>query len=246
MLRLPHPPKFYQALREASVRAETGLYIIEGPKLIQEALQSLPVEAFHAILWREEEEPPAVVPAQLLYRVPAWLLTRITTLQTAPAGIAVAYQKAHQPSAQAPALFLEGLQDPGNVGTLLRLAEWFGLSTVYLSAESVDPFHPKVVRASMGSLFRLSVMRMAAWKALLEVHPKPIVVATLRGMPPEQVPWNAVQGLYLGQEGQGVRHSPTDAINVTIPKAPTVRAESLNVAVAASILLYLWRRPTQG
>jgi len=242
MRRLPHPPKFYQALRETAARIETGLYLIEGPKLIQEALSALPHSAFHAILWREDEKPPFYIPAELLYPVAPWLLARITTLDTAPAGIAIAYQTSQAPQlSHIPALFLEGLQDPGNVGALLRLAEWFGVRAVWLSPNSVDPFHPKVVRASMGSLFRLALARTKDWQALLRAFPGQIAVATLHGAPPSQIKWETIAGLYLGSEGQGVRQAPPGAIPVYIPKAPSARAESLNVATAGAILLYCWR-----
>ncbi len=242
MRRLPHPPKFYQALCETAARTETGLYLIEGPKLIQEALLSLPHSAFHAILWREDEMPPFPIPADLLYPVAPWLLERITTLDTAPSGIAIAYQTSQAPQLPyIPALFLEGLQDPGNVGTLLRLAEWFGIRAVWLSPDSIDPFHPKVVRASTGSLFRLALARTKDWQALLRAFPGQIAVAKLHGAPPDQISWQTIAGLYLGSEGQGIRHAPPYAIPVHIPRAPSARAESLNVAMAGAILLYCWR-----
>ena len=242
MRHLPHPPKFYQALREAAARTKTGLYLIEGPKLIQEALASLPPPSIHAILWRYDEEPPFAVPSNLLYLVAPWLLERITTLETAPPGIAIAYQNLQAPEPHhKPALFLEGLQDPGNVGTLIRLAEWFGLKAIWLSPDSVDPFHPKVVRASMGSLFRVSIARTQNWQTLLHTFPGQIAVATLQGPPPKEINWQAIDALYLGSEGQGVRYAPPHAVSVYIPKAPSAKADSLNVATAAAILLYCWR-----
>jgi TrmH family RNA methyltransferase len=242
MRRLPHPPKFYQALREAAARTNTGLYLIEGSKLIQEALASLPPQSIHAILWRYDEEPPFAVPSDLLYPVAPWLLERITTLETAPPGIAIAYQNLQAPQPQdKPVLFLEGLQDPGNVGTLIRLAEWFGLKAIWLSPDSVDPFHPKVVRASMGSLFRISIARAQNWENLLNAFPGQIAVATLQGPPPKEINWQAIDALYLGSEGQGVRYAPPHAVSVYIPKAPSAKANSLNVATAAAILLYCWR-----
>ncbi len=242
MRRLPHPPKVYQALREASARAETGLYLIEGAKLIGEAISALPSQAFHAILWREDEPLPFVVPSELVYPVAPVIIERITTLDTAPAGIAIAYQTQQAPRPhETPALFLEGLQDPGNVGAIIRLAEWFGIRALWLSPNSVDPFHPKVVRAAMGSLFRVAIARVRDWAGLLRTFPGPIVVATLRGHPPEQIDWPSVKALYLGGEGQGVRQAPPDAISVFIPRASSAKAESLNVATAAAILLYCWR-----
>ncbi len=242
MRRLPHPPKFYQALREAAARSETGLYLIEGPKLIQEALSTLPQESFHAILWRKDEEPPFPVPSDLLYAVTPFIIERITTLDTAPPGIAIAYQAPHIPQPyETPALFLEGLQDPGNVGTIIRLAEWFGIRALWLSPESVDPFHPKVVRASMGSFFRVAIARIHAWEKLLSTFSGSIALATLQGHSPKEINWARIDALYLGSEGQGARQAPPNAIPVYIPRTPSARAESLNVATAAAILLYCWR-----
>jgi len=242
MRRLPHPPKFYQALREAAARSETGLYLIEGPKLIQEAISTLPRESFHAILWREDKVPPFPIPPDLLYPVAPFIIERITTLDTPPSGIAIAYQTPHIPSPyERPALFLEGLQDPGNVGTIIRLAEWFGVRAVWLSPDSVDPFHPKVVRASMGSFFRTALAKAKEWEKLINTFPRPIALATLHGYSPAEIQWDRIEALYLGSEGQGVRQAPAGAIPVYIPKAPSARAESLNVATAAAILLYCWR-----
>jgi len=112
---------------------------------------------------------------------------------------------------------------------------------VWLSPDSIDPFHPKVVRASMGSLFRLNLARTKDWQALLQAFPGQIAVATLHGVPPDQISWQTVAGLYLGSEGQGIRHAPPHGIPVHIPKAPSAQAESLNVATAGAILLYCWR-----
>ena len=242
MRRLPHPPKFYQALREAAARSETGLYLIEGSKLIQEAISTLPRESFHAILWREDVPPPFPIPADLLYPVAPFIIERITTLDTAPPGIAIAYQTPHTPHPhETPALFLEGLQDPGNVGTIIRLAEWFGIKAIWLSPDSVDPFHPKVVRASMGSFFRVNTAKASEWGKLLGAFKGTIALATLRGHSPKEIRWDRVDALYLGSEGQGVRQAPSQAIPVYIPRVPSARAESLNVATAAAILLYCWR-----
>ncbi len=242
MRRLPHPPKFYQALREAAARSETGLYLIEGPKLIQEAISTLPRESFHAILWREDITPPFPIPPDLLYPVAPFIIERITTLDTAPAGIAIAYQTLQVPHThETPALFLEGLQDPGNVGTIIRLAEWFGIRAIWLSPDSVDPFHPKVVRASMGSFFRVSLAKAKDWGKLVSTFPGSMALAALQGHPPKEINWAGVDALYLGSEGQGVRQAPSHAIPVYISRASSARAESLNVAMAAAILLYCWR-----
>ncbi len=241
MPRLPHPPKFYRALREASARAEHGLYLVEGRKLVLEALHSLPLGLFHAILWDEREPFPFGEGLPFVYLVDERILAQVTTLETPPTAIAILrLDAARLEPAKQPALFLEGLQDPGNVGTLIRLAEWFGVGQVWLSPESIDPLNPKVIRASMGSCFRVKVHRVVEWPALLLAYGA-VVVADRYGSSPEVIDWQRCEGLYLGHEGQGVSRAPSHWPRVHIPKAPSAQADSLNVATAGAILLYAWR-----
>ncbi|RMF51533.1 MAG: hypothetical protein D6750_03515 [Bacteroidetes bacterium] len=243
MARLPHPPKFYQALQQAEQRYATGLYIAPGKKLLQEALRSLPEEAFHAILYAEgavERSWPPTLEAKA-FSVPAWQLARIAGLES-PEGVVVVLQL---PTPVAlvppfpPAVLAEGLQDPGNVGTLLRTMEWFGFSQLWLSEGSVDPYHPRVVRASMGSVFRVRAQKVAHWESLLPAYEGRCVVADLEGEPADTFDWHRYDALYLGSEARGPRQAPQHWPRVRVPSAPTSRADSLNVTIAAAILLYL-------
>lgn len=250
MARLPHPPKFYQALHQADHRYTTGLYIAPGKKLLHEALSSLPEEAFHAILYAEgapEKAWPPTLEAKA-FPVPAWQLRRIAGLES-PEGV-VAVLRLPEPAPLAPpfppAVLAEGLQDPGNVGTLLRTMEWFGFSHLWLSEGSVDPYHPRVVRASMGSLFRLQVQKIASWQSLLEAYDGRCVVADLKGEPADELDWHLYNAVYLGSEAHGPRQAPRHWPRVRVPSAPTSRADSLNVTIAAAILLYLACRATTG
>ncbi|MCS6789376.1 MAG: hypothetical protein NZ580_00125 [Bacteroidia bacterium] len=247
---LPHPPKFYAELHHSAHRKATGLYLAVGKKLLIEATNSLPGEAFHAILYREGENL-SFLPAHLLgktYPLPAWQIERISGQETPEGLIAVL----HQPklslwqSSPPPAVLGERLQDPGNVGTLLRTMEWLGYDTLWLSEDSVDPFHPKVVRASMGSLFRAHVARVSAWEELLRSYEGRTVVADLQGIPAWQVPWRQYDSLYVGSESHGVRLAPPQWIRTTIPPASTTHAESLNAAIAAALLLYTRREAIAG
>lgn len=250
MARLPHPPKFYQALQQADHRYTAGLYVAPGKKLLQEALRSLPEEAFHAILYaegaREKTWPPAL--EAKAFPVPAWQLARIAGLES-PEGV-VAVLRLPEPAPLAPpfppAVLAESLQDPGNVGTLLRTMEWFGFSHLWLSEGSVDPYHPRVVRASMGSLFRVQAQKVAPWESLLEAYEGRCVVADLEGRPAETLDWHQYDALYLGSETHGPRRAPRHWPRVRVPSAPSSRADSLNVTIAAAILLYLAYQATIG
>lgn len=242
MPRLPHPPKFYEQLHEAAHRRATGLYLALGRKLVREAARSLPREAFHVILVSEKafcaQLPESLADCTLV--VPEWQLARISRQDAPDTALAVLHQpRLDEMPTYPPAVLAEGLQDPGNVGTLLRTLEWLGYTTLWLSADAVDPFHPRVVRASMGSIFRVRVHRIEAWSELLTSYAGRCVVADYGGRAPEELRWSHYDSLYVGSEAHGPRKAPDDWPRVWVPPAPTACAESLNVTIAAALLLYL-------
>jgi TrmH family RNA methyltransferase len=140
-----------------------------------------------------------------------------------------------------PLVVVVGLQDPGNLGSILRSAEAFGAAGVLLGEGTVSPFNPKVVRGSAGSLFRLPIVRVKLAEALLELREKAVrLVATSshKGIPLPKANLSAPIAILIGGEGAGV---PRDLLAkadevIAIPHTPQV--ESLNAGVAASIVLY--------
>lgn len=140
-----------------------------------------------------------------------------------------------------PLLVIAGLQDPGNLGTVLRSAEAFGAAGLLLGEGTVSPFNSKVVRGSAGSLFRLPVIRIKVADALARLHEHGVrLVATSshKGTPLPQASLTAPLAVVIGGEAAGVPRdlfAKVDEI-VAIPHAPQV--ESLNAGVAASIVLY--------
>ncbi|MCX7606666.1 MAG: RNA methyltransferase [Bacteroidia bacterium] len=247
---LPHPPKFYEQLQQTAHRQATGLYLAPGRKLLVEALRSLPHEAFHAILVGTRSFL-SEIPLDLrdkTFVVPDWQLSRISG-QESPDGVVVILHQPPTLSVPSPppaAVIAEGLQDPGNVGTLLRTMEWLGWKTLWLSKNGVDPFHPRVVRASMGSIFRVQVQRVDNWLQLLQAYEGRCVVASVEGASPADIDWSCYDSLYLGGEARGVLEAPLHWPKVAIPASAVSRADSLNVTIAAGILLFLQRELRAG
>ena len=144
-------------------------------------------------------------------------------------------------SGEGPLLVVAGVQDPGNLGTILRSAEAFGACGVLLAEGTVSPFNPKVVRASAGSVFRLPVARVKLSDALgsMKEHGlRRVATASHKGTPLAQAKLSGRLAIFIGSEGAGL---PRDLIKemdevIAIPQAPQV--ESLNAGVAASIVLY--------
>ncbi|MGQ9864031.1 MAG: TrmH family RNA methyltransferase [Bacteroidia bacterium] len=240
-LKLPHPPKFYAQLHHPTHRQKTGLYLAEGKKLLYELYRTPSHAQVEAILTTMDPLP---------YFLPSWegkvypitdaQLRQISTHQN-PEGIliVVALPSFSLPEPLPPTLFLEDIQDPGNVGTLLRLADAFGISWVLGTPQTADFYGPKVVRAAMGATFRLHAQRVsyATWHSLIRSYVTSLAVADLKGTEPENFPWAHKPHLYVGNESRGVQYAPPQASKVYISMPG--QAESLNVAVAAGILLYV-------
>jgi len=141
-------------------------------------------------------------------------------------------------------LILDAIQDPGNLGTLLRSADWFGLRHVVLGEGTVEWTNPKVMRASMGAVFHLNFYQsdnLAALTSILKEEQYKIIIADFNGVPlpaiDEKIK-NEVWALVLGNEAHGVQSELSAASDYICTIPGTGQAESLNVAIAGSILLY--------
>lgn len=136
--------KQIRSLREKKFRDAYGLFVVEGEKMVQEALLS----DFEVVrVWRRDEIGEAAMARISQLSTPSPVLAVVARPE--PAGIALP---------RSLCLGLDGIRDPGNMGTILRIADWFGVETVFASDDCVDLFNPKVIQASMGSVFRVRVV----------------------------------------------------------------------------------------
>lgn len=175
-------------------------------------------------------------------------LRKISTLTTPNAVLAVAQWPDVWPDAALLesdiCLYLDGIQDPGNLGTILRIADWFGFPAVFCSPETVDVFSPKVVQASMGAVFRVPSREIALPDLLSEcATPPPVLGAVLGGSDVFQTDLPRHGLLVIGNEGRGIGTLAESLLThrLTIPRHPAGRAESLNAAVATGILAAVLR-----
>ncbi len=244
-----HNPRIERVheLHQAKARREQARFIIEGPTLIAEALRSgLTLHEIYATPEALADHPhiARLEHADLpIFTVTARLMARLSDVETPTGLLTIAALPAAEPTGilarPGPVLLLAGLNDPGNAGTLLRSAEAFGAAGALFGRGGVDPFSPKVVRAAMGSIFRLPVASVEASELLAAAKTagRPILAADLDGedLGTVALPRNAV--LAIGNERRGVREwlpAWDQAVRIPQPGA----AESLNAAVAGSILLY--------
>ncbi|MEY3325112.1 MAG: hypothetical protein RLZ11_1426 [Bacteroidota bacterium] len=232
--------KDIQSLAGKKYRDETGLFLMEGPKLVGELLvqDHTQVKEIYALdSWVEtnlsqlENVPYTVISeAELL---------RISQLATPNQVVASVKQFEYPPLQTKGHLTLVccGIQDPGNFGTIIRTADWFGVQQLVCSLDTVDQYNPKVVQASMGSLGRVSIFYQDLDHWLSSQKNIPVFAAVLNKEPLSfQQPLQ--EGiLLLGNESKGIPpHLLSDQVKqFSIPGKG--RAESLNVAVATGILL---------
>ncbi len=242
-------------LRSARGRCEQGRFAIEGPTLIGEALQSgITIREIYAVADRLADHPEIAAlesPTLPIFAVSSRQYARWSELESPPGILAVVETPVGDPHAilarPGTVLLLAGISDPGNAGTLLRSAEAFGAAGALFGRGGVDPYTPKVVRAAMGSLFRLPVATVdAGWLSPAAKAANRLVVATdvtgddiaRTALPPNVI-------LAIGNERRGVRDFLAGwDVCVQIPHQGP--AQSLNAAVAGSILLYVLSRPDKS
>lgn len=239
-----------QALRKsAKRRKEAGLFFIEGARLCKDAADSgLEVAALlvtEQALAQYEEYLSAVIPgAQAVYVVKPHVAAALSDTQH-PQGVFASCRMPPQAPALAAGKILvaEQLQDPGNMGTILRTAEALGIDQVALLGTCCDIFAPKLLRASMGAVFRQPIAYFADLAALMPAlqalgTATYAAVADAGALPVNRVRFPERTAVFIGNEGNGLSQAAIQACDalVTIPMAG--RAESLNAAAAAAILMW--------
>lgn len=233
--------KLINSLSSRSARVEHGLFVAEGEKLVGEILHSLlTIERLYVC------GDVAIAGADRvtdLERIRASDMARISSHKTPQGVLALVRIPDHgESSGHAGAgvsLVLDTIQDPGNMGTIIRLADWFGIGEVFCSKDSVDCYNPKTVQATMGAITRVRVI-YTDLAELLENAQKPIYGTFLDGDNIYTTTIDSPHSAYIvmGNEGQGISRALEPMINhrILIPSAGGASGvESLNVAVATAI-----------
>ena len=228
--------KLIQKLHQKKYRNELNLFIVEGKKSIYEFLQA----GYTPQLLIATEAFTTSVPQHLITPVSKDELRKVSTLQNPDEGLAVFEQPKHKGILQEGVIVaLDNVQDPGNLGTIIRLCDWFGVETLLCNTQTVDCYNPKVVQASMGSLTRVAVHYLDL-AAFLTTTALPVYTMDLEGenLYTATFPKDCI--LILGNEANGISSEVRALSNevITIPRfSQHQRTESLNVAMAGAIIL---------
>ncbi len=230
----------WRSLKDKKGREELDAFLVEGARMVREALSS--GFTVQAVLIRENDAPAVDLPRSVpLYQLPAHVFQSVCDTKT-PQGIAAVLSRRVRPLSGPRILALDGIQDPGNMGTMIRTADAAGFDGILLSPECVDIFSPKVLRATMGSIFRMSFGFPRNFPdALRELREKgySVLSSQLDGDPFYEKK-NIASSLVLivGNEGNGVSEAAKAEATHRLCLPMRGGAESLNAAVAAGIMMY--------
>jgi len=230
---------FIQSLQHKKFRREHGLFLVEGYKSVSEFINS--AYQIEAIYYTPMIASKVLKLSQKINseEISLNILEKISTLKTPQDVIALvkipAYPDLNYTVFQKKfSLVLDGIQDPGNMGTIIRTADWFGINHIICSEDSVEVYNPKVVQATMGSLSRINVY----YTDLTDIIPKlnlPVFGALLDGENIYNTNFGTEGLLVMGNEGNGLRPEVKALVNMAITIPRVGNAESLNVAIATAI-----------
>ena len=227
--------KYIQSLYHKKNRDEEGVFVAEGPKLLEEFLNSdFVIRKLYAVKeWQHQKKLNVPVT-----EVTEAELQRISHFETANKVLAVIEKR--KPGTlkldNKISIALDGIQDPGNVGTIIRIADWFGIDTIIATKDTADVYNPKVVQSTMGSLIRVNVFYKDL-KNILQNTSIPVYGALLKGINVYEAEPIQEGILVIGNESKGIRNELLPFIKKAITIPQKGKAESLNAAVATGIIL---------
>jgi len=238
--------KLIQSLKDKRARQESGLFVVEGTKTVTELAGSkIKVKSLFATAgWLQDNQHLFTNKAEIV-EVSEQQLHQLSFMQSPQQVLALA----HIPHQSLPArdiasqfvLALDTIQDPGNLGTIIRIADWYGIRHILCSPGCADVYNPKVIQATMGSFMRVQLHYLSLAEFFAEHRPT-VLGAFMNGQNLHKAQLPASGILLIGNEGSGINAElqPYITAAITIPRIG--EAESLNAGVATAIICDAWAR----
>ncbi len=238
--------KLVKSLHQKAFRDQNGLFLAEGDKLSQELIKS----DFHVELIVIKESPTAEVLEIVdhfgdsgipVYSAPKHQFDQLTDTKTPQTIVCIVNIKVRELIPDLPFIALDGISDPGNLGTIIRTADWFGYKQVILGRDCADMYNPKTVRATMGSIFRVNVIYAPELPEYIGVNFKgyKLFAADVNSINPiDKIKVPAKYGIVFGSESHGISESVKKMADKDFKITGMGSAESLNVAVSAGICMH--------
>lgn len=240
---------FIRSLERKKERTENNSFLAEGPKVVKDLLNAYHCDYIAATQEWLHENPN--ISADEVCCVSAEDLSRASLMKTPQQVLAVFRQQMESVDMEIPrhslCLALDGVQNPGNLGTIIRLADWFGIEHIFCSLDTVDIYNPKVVQATMGAMAHVHTHYLSLVEFIKHFSNEVPVYGTLlegQNIFHEKLTSNGI--IVMGNEGKGISREIEGLINhsLYIPNYPLGRAttDSLNVAIATAIVCAEFRR----
>ncbi len=242
--------KLIKSLEMKKFRKEYGLFVAEGGKTVCDLI-NLNLEVKHIIATKEWIDNHKEIKNCNICEVSEEELKRASFLRTPQGVLAVFKQPQYEIDITTPeqelCLALDNVQDPGNLGTIIRIADWFGIENIYCSSGSADAYNPKTVQATMGAIGRVKIHYTNLKEMLSTIKNKSNIYGTF--LDGENIYEKKLENrgiIVMGNEGNGISEECSKIINerLFVPNFPTGRntSESLNVSVATAIICSEFRR----
>lgn len=225
--------KFWAKLNEKKYQNESGLFLVEGEHLVFEAEKAGCLEETIVLKGYEDKYKGAFIVSQNVMK-------KISMLASIPKVIGVA-RKITSKGIKGNVLLLDGIQNPGNLGTIIRSAVAFNIDTIVLGEGTVSLYNPKVIRATEGLMFHINIVEKDLSSAILELKERDYKIYSTKvdgGTPLKKTTFNEKTGLVIGSEGSGVSDAISKMCDEYLYIPMNEDCESLNVGVATSIILY--------
>jgi TrmH family RNA methyltransferase len=236
--------KYIQSLSHKKLREEENSFIAEGPKVVGEFLLSgnfvCSMICATGDWLSENKDVLENVSNGNIYEIDEGILEKISQLKT-PNKVVSVFEK--RPMDRMPqlenklSLMLDDMQDPGNLGTIIRIADWFGVDNVICSENSADCYNSKVVQATMGSLARINILYTSLISFIKKNNSISVYAAALDGIPVSELKGISEGIIVIGNESKGISDDLMNIAKQKITIPGYGKAESLNAAVAAGIIL---------
>lgn len=242
--------KTIQSLKIGKYRQENKLFVVEGYKMVDELLESRFTTERICITETFKAKNPSFNYRGLSPEIVSEKQMEQMSNQDTPPGILAVVKIPQQRNLEENTLILalDGINNPGNLGTIIRTAEWFGIKNIVCSEDCVEIWNPKVIQSTMGSIFRMTIIRTNLEEYLLAQKTAniPIYGALLEGEDIYKKQMIKSEGvIVIGSESHGIRSKLLRMITdpITIPRDESAATESLNASIATAIIMSeIWRK----
>ena len=236
--------KFLRSLSQKKYRIQSQKFLVEGKRIVKELIESSALidQIYVTEDFIIKNADFILFDSNISYEIiPNDVISKIKTTDSSQEVFAISLIKnSLDLQIQTPILVLDDISDPGNLGTLLRSASWYGINNVLVSSKSVDIYNPKVVRSAMGAHFHITNLHQLSEekiRSILNDESINIIAATLNGRSHKNFDPSSNWALILGNEAHGVTESMLNIANEQVSIHKSGNMESLNVGVAGSVLI---------